>query len=234
MINKSVTLTIATDNKTVSMSSPIVVYRGDGNINLQLSLAQQVYQYGRPITRMVSLENDVVNVNADVVRPNGKSFFRLNTVELIDNQFSITLAKEWVDEVEEVGTYYIQINTFDSEGNMATLPSFPVEVLPRLIDSVPVVTIGDLISSGCIGSDRQYVTHVAGNAVDIPYWTFGEEITVERMNEHLDIIKQNDVRINQAIEVANDVLQNATETLGQCVDTVDGIYNSTLTYVIVE
>ena len=56
MINKQVTLTITGDNRNAELSTPITVYRGDGNINIQLTLAQEVYQYGRRMTRSVLIE----------------------------------------------------------------------------------------------------------------------------------------------------------------------------------
>lgn len=234
MINKQVTLTISNDNRTTTLSNPITVYRGDGNINIELTLAQQVYQFGRPITRIITLQDDIINVNVDVVRPEGNSYFTLDTVEMVDNTFCITLTKEWLDEIEEVGTYYFQVNTFDTTGNQATLPSFPVEVLPRLIDSVSTVRIGDLIKSGAIGSDVSYVTHVAGQAIEIPYWAIGEAVTVERMNEQLDIIKANDTRINVAMTRAEDLLETTEQIQNEYKAEIEKLFNNTIFYRIVE
>lgn len=241
MINKQVTLTISNDNREATLSNPITVYRGDGNINIQVTLAQEVYQYGRPVTRMVALSDQVTNVSVDVVKPLGNTYFTLQTVELVDNQFSIKLSKDFLDEADEVGTYYFQINTFDNEGNQATLPSFPLEVLPRLTDSVPIVSINDLIESGVIGSEPTYVTHVAGQAIDIPAWVKGETITVERMNEQLSIIKENDERINTAMTRAESVLGNAESALQvtqqvqkECRDAIKDVVSTTLRYRIVE
>ena len=235
MINKQVTLTITGDNQNAELSTPITVYRGDGNINIQLTLAQEVYQYGRRMTRSVLIEGDyVTNVDVEIVRPKGNSYFKLDSVELVDNQFNITLDKTWVDEVEEIGTYHLQINTYDGEGNQATLPSFPIEVLPRLTDSVPQVKIGDLIESGAISSDKSYVTSVGGQAVEVPFWVDGEAVTVERMNEQLQIIKDNDQRINITLDNCDDLLQETRQFKEECERIVNEVYSTTLRYRIVE
>lgn len=212
MINKNVTLTISADNRTATLDNQINVYRGDGNICINVTLQQQVYQFGKRMTKVMLLaDSDIVNVDVDVVKPLNNEFFTLDTAELVDNQFSIALDKSWVDEVDEIGTYQLQINTYDSEGNKASLPSFTLEVLPRLIDTVQPFTVGKTIGDGASRSDIEYQT--VATAEELAYWKDGDVVSPERMNNQLDVIKNSEAKINTAIEEANKTLDEANNAV---------------------
>ena len=248
---KNATLTINADNTSATLSNQINVYRGDGNITLNLTVAQQVYQFGKPMVKTMALsDSDVCFVNVDVVVPQANSYFTLDTVELVDNQFTITLAKEWCDEVQEVGTYKLQINMFDSENNKASLPPFSINVLPRLIDTVPIGEIGSKLDETAMKSDKDYIP--ATSSYDLAYWQEGEVISVERMNNQIDIIKASEAKIDTAISTANDTLtqtkaiqtemiennkqmvEQSTARVDEAIDLCEQVFSTTLRYRIVE
>ena len=248
---KNATLTINADNTSATLSNQINVYRGDGNITLKLTVAQQVYQFGKPMVKTMALsDSDVCFVNVDVVVPQANSYFTLDTVELVDNQFTITLAKEWCDEVQEVGTYKLQINMFDSENNKASLPPFSINVLPRLIDTVQTSKVGDTINTGIVRSDSDYVQ--VETAEELAYWKDGETLSPERMNNMLDVVKLSESKINTAISTANDTLtqtkaiqtemiennkqmvQESTARVDEAIDLCEQVFSTTLRYHIVE
>lgn len=247
---KNATLTINADNTSATLSNQINVYRGDGNITLNLTVAQQVYQFGKPMVKTMALDSDVCFVNVDVVVPQANSYFTLDTVELVDNQFTITLAKEWCDEVREVGTYKLQINMFDSENNKASLPPFSINVLPRLIDTVQTSKVGDTINTGIVRSDSDYVQ--VETAEELAYWKDGDVVSPERMNNQLDVVKLSESKINTAISTANDTLtqtkaiqtqmiennkqmvEQSTARVDEAIDLCEQVFSTTLRYRIVE
>lgn len=248
---KNATLTIDADNTSATLSNQINVYRGDGNITLKLTVAQQVYQFGKPMVKTMALsDSDVCFVNVDVVVPQANSYFTLDTVELVDNQFTITLAKEWCDEVQEVGTYKLQINMFDSENNKASLPPFSINVLPRLIDTVQTSKVGDTINTGIVRSDSDYVQ--VETAEELAYWKDGDVVSPERMNNQLDVIKNSEAKINTAIakadsalsetkEIQTQIVENnkqmveqSTARVDEAIDLCEQVFSTTLRYRIVE
>ena len=251
MINKNVTLTISADNRTATLDNEINVYRGDGNICINITLQQQVYQFGKRMTKVMALaDSDIVNVDVDVVKPLNNEYFTLDTAELINNQFSITLDKSWVDEVDEIGTYQMQINTYDNEGNKASLPSFTLEVLPRLIDTVQTSKVGDTINTGIVRSDSDYVQ--VETAEELAYWKDGDVVSPERMNNQLDVIKNSEAKINTAIAKADSALsetkeiqtqmvtdnkqmvEQSTARVDEAIDLCEQVFSTTLRYRIVD
>ena len=251
MINKNVTLTISADNRTATLDNQINVYRGDGNICINITLQQQVYQFGKRMTKVMTLaDSDIVNVDVDVVKPLNNEYFTLDTAELINNQFSIKLDKSWVDEVDEIGTYQMQINTYDNEGNKASLPSFTLEVLPRLIDTVQACTVGKTIGDGASRSDIEYQT--VATAEELAYWKDGDVVSPERMNNQLDVIKNSEAKINTAIAKADSALsetkeiqtqmvtdnkqmvEQSTARVDEAIDLCEQVFSTTLRYRIVE
>lgn len=251
MINKNVTLTISADNRTATLDNQINVYRGDGNICINITLQQQVYQFGKRMTKVMALaDSDIVNVDVDVVKPLNNEYFTLDTAELINNQFSIKLDKSWVDEVDEIGTYQMQINTYDNEGNKASLPSFTLEVLPRLIDTVQAFTVGKTIGDGASRSDEDYESVLT--AEELAYWKDGDVVSPERMNNQLDVIKNSEAKINTAIAKADSALsetkeiqtqmvtdnkqmvEQSTARVDEAIDLCEQVFSTTLRYHIVE
>ena len=234
---KNATLTINADNTSATLSNQINVYRGDGNITLKLTVAQQVYQFGKPMVKTMALsDSDVCFVNVDVVVPQANSYFTLDTVELVDNQFTITLAKEWCDEVQEVGTYKLQINMFDSENNKASLPPFSINVLPRLIDTVQTSKVGDTINTGIVRSDSDYVQ--VETAEELAYWKDGETLSPERMNNMWDVadsaLSETKAIQTEMIENNKQMVQESTSRVDEAIDLCEQVFSTTLRYHIVE
>ena len=251
MINKKVILTVDASNTYASLDNEINVFRGDGNINLEIELVQKVFQFGRPMTRAMVFSDSITSASVDVVKPLGNEYFVLEAVELVDNVFNIKLDKTWIDGVSELGEYKLQINLLDNEGNKASLPYFSINVLPTLVDSIPTAKVGGKLNeTSAVKSDENYVP--ATSSYDLAYWQEGEVISVERMNNQIDVIKASEAKIDTAISTANDTLtqtkkiqsemiennkqmvQESTARVDEAINSCAEVYRTTLRYRIVE
>ena len=118
--------TIKISNDVCNIDEPIVLYRGDYNVEARFTIVNCPYKYTTK-----NSTNIIEAVNASygqlVIKvPNDGSPIFSDVVETNEGSVVFTLSREMIDENIEVGDYTFQIRLFDANReSRATIP--PVE-----------------------------------------------------------------------------------------------------------
>ena len=124
MIFTERTITISRD--TCEIDKPIVLYRGDYNVEVRFTIIESPFKYTTK-----NSTNIIEDVNASygqlVIKvPNDRPPIFSDVVETKGGSVVFTLSGEMIDETIEVGEYTFQIRLFDSNReSRATIP--PIE-----------------------------------------------------------------------------------------------------------
>ena len=110
-----------------SLDSSIILFKGDGRIDFRLIIEDKRYKYNNVYTPTY--------YNFTIISPNSKE--PLTTKKDIYNNEVLVLSftKDMIDEIEEVGIYYIQTHLYDNDNNCVTLPPFNIEVKDCLAEN---------------------------------------------------------------------------------------------------
>lgn len=114
--------TIRVTNGQSQINAPVILYRGDKNIELRFKIVDCPYVYSKTIDNVVELSKAsyaqfVINV------PNSGSpiFSDINVIE--NGYATFTMTAEMIDEISEVGTYTFQIRLLDdTKSGRITIP----------------------------------------------------------------------------------------------------------------
>ena len=109
------------------LDSNIILFKGDGRIDFKLIIEDKRYKYDNMYTPTY--------YNFTIISPNSKE--PLTTEKDIYNNEALVLSftKDMIDEIEEVGIYYIQTHLYDNDNNCVTLPPFNIEVKDCLAEN---------------------------------------------------------------------------------------------------
>lgn len=120
MIQRDITLVVAEDK--VTKSSEIILYRGDGEITFFFTIVDNRYRYKR--SNLVESVNAVMG-NAVILKPDGVSCLYTDVCDVNEDYVMVVkITKEMMNEMEEVGTFQMQMCLYDDEVNRLTLPPF--------------------------------------------------------------------------------------------------------------
>ena len=129
---------VTTKNNTSSLDKPIILYRGDKNIEIQFILMDRNFaQYEIVETNIID------NLEASfgqlvIVKPNGIGVFSEIT-PTSEGKVIFTMPGEMIDERSELGTFTFQIRLYDKDmSSRVTLPP----CIDGLIIEEPIV--GDI------------------------------------------------------------------------------------------
>lgn len=115
MITFSRVLTVKRQN--ASLSEPIYLYKGDGDITLILDLIN----ISKNFTRKNIINDEIVRGTICIYKPDGILAFA-SKAEIIEKQIHTVLNKEMMDENVEIGEHTLQIHLYDADDNRLTLP----------------------------------------------------------------------------------------------------------------
>lgn len=187
MIFTERTITISRD--TCEIDKPIVLYRGDYNVEVRFTIIESPFKYTTK-----NSTNIIEDVNASygqlvIKTPNEKPPIFTDVVETNEGSIVFTLSGDMIDETIEVGEYTFQIRLFDSNrGSRATIP--PVENgisirEPIAIEDVSTTNEVDVATAG-------YAITTAGSSEDVfdergnynkTTWATGDRITAAKLNK---------------------------------------------------
>lgn len=110
-------------NYTATIDNPIVLYRGDKNVEVQFIILESLYRQYR-----AEGTNVIMNLDASygqlVVQKPDFSYIISDITETQDGKIIFTIPAELIDETIEVGKYSFQIRLYDStQTSRVTLPS---------------------------------------------------------------------------------------------------------------
>lgn len=116
------TAKVTVKNYQATIDKPIVLYRGDRNVEIQFEILESVYRQYR-----VEGTNVILNLNASygqlVVQKPDHAHILSDIVPTKDGKVIFTIPGELIDETVEVGQYTFQIRLYnDDQTSRVSLP----------------------------------------------------------------------------------------------------------------
>lgn len=127
MIYTERTLTVKNENCTINI--PIILYRGDRGIKIRFEILDHRFKFTSSYNY---IETSLASHGQLIIKnPNGTaSFSEVNRCDA--GKVILTITKEMIDEIQEVGSYSFQIRLFDEEqDSRITLPPVIAGVIIR-------------------------------------------------------------------------------------------------------
>lgn len=108
MIYTNVVITVKGD--TSGISNPILLFRGDRNLEISFQIEQQNFKFAKS-------DNMILSTNASfgqlvIEKPDGSKVLS-DITECDDGKIIFMITKDMIDELDEVGYYDIQIRLYD-------------------------------------------------------------------------------------------------------------------------
>ena len=127
MISRDLELRI--NNNSATLKEPVTVYMYDRGIQLNITIKEYKFRIGQNSTENYLEANNIYKASAIIKSPDGK-VFKYPTVKttVSNNVVHLLITKEWTDESDEAGRYYIQIQLFDDDNSRVSLPPFYITV----------------------------------------------------------------------------------------------------------
>ena len=187
MIFTERTITISRD--TCEIDKPIVLYRGDYNIEVRFTIIESPFKYTTK-----NSTNIIEDVNASygqlvIKTPNGKPPIFTDVVETNEGSVVFKLSGEMIDETIEVGEYTFQIRLFDSnKESRATIPPVENGISIRepiaiedvsTTNEVDVATVGYALTTAGVSEDA----FDDGGNYNKTTWGTGDRITAAKLNK---------------------------------------------------
>ena len=124
-------LTITVKDKTSVLDEKLYLFQNDRNIDLYFTIMNFKFDF---LTASQSIENIVEKTNArystvKVLKPNGEKFINNEKSPIENNKVLFTITREFIDEVQEIGVYKLQISLYDDQQGKITIPYIEFEVL---------------------------------------------------------------------------------------------------------
>lgn len=212
-ITKNIVVTI--NGTTVQLDEPLYLYQRDKNIDVYFLIRNFKYDFAKGTQEEV---NVIEKTNASyatirVLKPeiyatkigedgkplgeDGRKFVSDEPIPVVDGKVLFTVTETFIDEVEEIGNYQLQISLWDeNQGGKITIPPIPFEVLKPIF---PDEYVGDFtpgqIDITKIGMSRivndDYIISGNNNEISVmalredsglEEWKYGQIISATRMN----------------------------------------------------
>lgn len=201
MIYKDCTITI---NKGVAtISEPIILYRGDKEVELCFEIKENLYKYSDGTNIVSSSEASYSQIVIKV--PNNKPPIFGEILETKEGKAVLKVTSEMIDEIDEVGFYDFQVRLFDkSKTSRITIP--PVE---KGIEIREPIAIEDESTTNEVGIAKVGYAQVGTKGVQRPtlnedgsynrkFWIDKEPITKEDLNVLEDIVDKNTTQVKES------------------------------------
>ena len=181
--------TIKISKDTCEIDKPIVLYRGDYNVEVRFTIIESPFKYTTK-----NSTNIIEDVNASygqlvIKTPNEKPPIFTDVVETNEGSVVFTLSGEMIDETIEVGDYTFQIRLFDSNrGSRATIPPIENGISIREPIAIEDVSTTNEVDVATVG----YALTTAGASEDAfndegnynkTTWGTGDRITAAKLNK---------------------------------------------------
>lgn len=181
--------TIKISKDTCEIDKPIVLYRGDYNVEIRFTIIESPFKYTTK-----NSTNIIEDVNASygqlvIKTPNEKSPIFTDVVETNEGSVVFTLSGEMIDESIEVGDYTFQIRLFDSNrGSRATIPPIENGISIREPIAIEDVSTTNEVDVATVG----YALTTEGASEDAfdgqgnynkTAWGTGDRITAAKLNK---------------------------------------------------
>lgn len=134
-IVKELTINVVKNKATIS--KPVYLYLGDGQVTLVLNINEVNTQIGTYVESTNLVESfSTIWAKVCILKPD-KSVVYNDKCEVKDNKLVFVINKEFIDELGEEGEHALQIHLYDAEGddaNRFTIPPISINILKPLCD----------------------------------------------------------------------------------------------------
>ena len=192
--------TIRVSNGTSSISSPIILYKGDKNIKIRFKIVDCPYTYSKNVDNVIET-SEASYAQLIIKTPNNGTPILSDIAEPENGYVTFIITGEMIDEAKEVGKYSLQIRLLDDE-------QYGRITIPEVVDGIevrePMVTEGVSTTNEADVAVVDYAvttTATAENAFDSEgnymetNWQSGNIITSAKLNK----IEKGITGVNQKI-----------------------------------
>lgn len=181
--------TVRVNNDKSTINAPVILYRGDKNIEIRFELLKSPYKYSNKGTVNIIETTDASYGQLVIKTPNDEPPIFSDIVETQQSHIIFTITYDMIDEVKELGTYDFQIRLFDEEQNSrATIPPIEkgIEIREPIAqedvsdtNEVGVATVGYALTTAASNEDA---FDAEGN-YNKTTWGTGDRITAAKLNK---------------------------------------------------
>ena len=178
-------ITIRNDSATIN--APVILYRGDKNVEVRFILIESPYKYSNRDSINIFESTDASYAQLVIKTPNDREPIFGDITAVGNNNVTFVIRHDMIDEIEEVGKYDFQIRLFDADQtSMATTP----EVVGGFIIKEPIakedsnnnITNSAIVGSAVVTNDLEIPTFVA-NSYNKTTWHDGDVISKQKLNK---------------------------------------------------
>ncbi len=199
-------ITIRNDSATIN--APVVLYRGDKNVEVRFILIESPYKYSNRDSINIFESTDASYAQLVIKTPNDREPIFGDITAVGNNHVIFVIRHDMIDEIEEVGAYDFQIRLFDADQtSMATTPEvrggFIIKEPIAKEDSNNNITNSAIVGSAVVTNDLEIPTFVGGS-YNKTEWHDGDVISKQKLNkmengiyETYELSKENSSQIKE-------------------------------------
>ena len=198
--------TIRVSNGTSSISSPIILYKGDKNIKIRFRIVDCPYTYSKNVDNIIET-SEVSYAQLIIKTPNDGTPIFSDIAEPENGYVTFIITGEMIDEAQEVGKYTLQIRLLDDEQyGRITIPEVVDGIEVREPIAIEVVSTTNEVDVA-VANYAVTTAAAAENAFDSggnyieTNWQSGDRITSAKLN-----------KIEQGIAGVNEKVASGGET----------------------
>ena len=185
MIFTERTITIRNDSSTIN--APVILYRGDKNVEVRFTLVESPYKYSNRDSINVIESTDASYAQLVIKTPNDRDPIFGDITAVGQSNVIFMIGYDMIDEIEEVGTYDFQIRLFDADQtSMATIPEvtggFIIKEPIAKEDTTNNITNSAIVGSAVVTSDVSIPTFVGGS-YNKTAWHNGTVISRQKLDK---------------------------------------------------
>ena len=181
--------TVTINNNQCTIDSPVVLYRGDYNVEIRFTLISSPYKYSKKDSTNIIVQTQASYGQLVIKTPNDKPTIFSERTPTNNGAITFIITGEMIDEINELGEYTFQIRLFDEETtSRATIAEIVngIEIRePIAIEDVSTTNEADVATVG-------YALTTAGTTEDVfdgqgnynkTTWATGDRITAAKLNK---------------------------------------------------
>ena len=179
--------TITIRNDSSSINAPVILYRGDKNVEVRFTLVESPYKYSNRDSINIIESTDASYAQLVIKTPNGRDPIFGDITAVGQSNVIFMIGYDMIDEIEEVGMYDFQIRLFDAnQTSMATIPEvtggFIIKEPIAKEDTTNNITNSAIVGSAVVTSDVSIPTFVGGS-YNKTAWDNGTVISRQKLDK---------------------------------------------------
>lgn len=194
-ISREVSVKVLNDKST--LDSKIHIFRNDRGIDLYIKLVNFSFIISK-------LKTPVREAGATVLKPNNEKF-EIEKLNIEEDRIKFTITHEMTDELQEIGTYKIQIHLYDELDNRISVPFIDFYVNPLIDDNINPSGDKAIVGKAIVGKDK-ITSEISLFSIEEGYiktiWQNGDIITAEKLNKIEEALLYHDSKLQELLYVA--------------------------------